>query len=152
MIAEKWFLKELQMIDSRYFVVWNEMYGYWEIKVRLDCDRKTETVSKEEMDVPGVIKNAQEAMRVFAKNPTIAVELRLDDAALNDLRRRKYLRTKYVHNEDEIRDIAYRNKQAEEKASRLGIELIADGLIKLDKIENQRSQTYDMAPAMGGAS
>lgn len=156
MVAPKWFLKELAMIDTRYFPIWNELYGYWEIKVRMKVDR---TVEVPEQLMSGTsdgihfdhIKSPAEALRWRAENPTVEVGTNLNDRLLNELRRRKYLKLKYKHDDDEIEDILDQNRQAKEKAGRLGFEMVAEGLIKLDKIQTHRSWTYDMAPR-GGAT
>lgn len=133
MTAPKWFTEDLKRIDPRFYPSWNEYYGYWEIKIRADLDLK-ETNLRD----PNMI------LHYAAKNPTIAVEKHLTEQLLEDLRRRKYLKMKYGAGRDEFAEMQKRNKEAKAKASALGIELMAEGFIKLDQIANQRLQRYDM--------
>jgi hypothetical protein len=151
MKAPAWFEKELKMIDPRYFLYWNEYYGYWEIKCRMIFDRTVEIgVDGAWSDGTNHGITEKQVIRSRAENPTIAIHHVLNDGALIALRRRKYLRLKYKHDEDELKEIEEMNREATEKASRMGVEMIADGLIKMDKLENKRSQVYDMA-TQGGA-
>jgi len=149
MNAPEWFLKELEMIDPRYFVAWNEPYRYWEIKLRLKFDRKIEVEGGAVSDGTHHMLTEDQVIRYRVENPTIAIEPYLNDLALNNLRRRKYLRLKYKGDFDELNEIAENNRQAEEKAHQLGIELIAEGLMKMDKIGNKRSQVYDTSVSQG---
>lgn len=149
MKAPAWFEKELKMIDPRYFLLWNELYGYWEIKCRMIFDRTVE-IEGAKSEWEKATRTPVQVIRARAENPTIAIHHVLNDGALIALRRRKYLRLKYKHDEDELKEIEEMNREATEKASRMGVEMIADGLIKMDKLENKRSQVYDMA-TQGGA-
>ena len=129
MTPPEWFLRELKLIDPKYFAWWNDAYGYWEIKVKKEFERKVEELSTPTMQVV-----------VRAKNPTIDIVNDLDQRCLHALRRRKFMDEQDARvdpNRDPFLDrLIDRNKEAKAKRRKLGHEMIAEGLLK-----NERRQT-----------
>lgn len=80
MLIPEWFAKELAIVDDAYYVFPNENYQYFEIKRRMDIDRKDKENGK----------------RVRIKDPTVAVFKSLNDDALLSIRKRKYIGRKSV--------------------------------------------------------
>lgn len=123
----RWFDKELLIIDPRYYVVRNDGLNIFEIKVRMDFARK--------MD-PGHF--------IRMHNPTIAVFERLNDDALNDLRRRKWIAAhRHGGPEAELKEIIARNKEAKRKKIEMGHDQIAEGF--MENYKYKRRHTVTMA-------
>ena len=128
MTPPEWFIRELKLIDPLYFVWWNDEYEYWEIKVKKEFVRRADSLSTPTMQVI-----------VRAKNPTIDVVHSLDQRCLHNLRRRKFLDDQDAR-ADPDRDpyldrLIDRNKEAKRKKILLGREMVAEGLIKQQRMK-----------------
>jgi hypothetical protein len=109
-----WFCKELSFIDPRYYVVKNADTDLFEIKMRLDFARKLDP-----------------SHFVRMRNPTIAVFDRLNDTALNSLRRRRRKALERMGGpEGELREIVSRNKEAKQKRVEYGQDQMAEGFME----------------------
>jgi hypothetical protein len=127
----RWFERELSFIDPRYFVVFNEEYRYYEVKVRMNFSRKVEIPGSVTSDGRNrvITKSVSLAMRV--KNPTVAVFDHPADTVLDDLRRRRRIAANRPGGEDaELREIIARNKKAKKKKIELGQEQMAEGFME----------------------
>lgn len=125
----KWFLDELEIIDPTYFVVRNEDYQYYEIKRKMDIDRKDKDNGK----------------RVRIHNPTVAVFHTLNDEALLSIRRRKYIGLQYKQDSMAyLKDIQKQNKEAREKAKQIAREQMAEGYMR---IYNLGRKKYYLTPS-----
>jgi hypothetical protein len=123
------FVRDLEIIDPTYFVKYNQLYNYFEIKKEMEVERK----------------DKERGIRVRIKNPTVAVFRSLNEAALNNLRKRKYEGLKYArkHDSDEyLNDIIRSNKEAKKKKEQIALEMVAEGMIKIDNIENRRKVIF----------
>ncbi len=110
----KWFTKELQIIDDTYYVVFNKMYEYYEIKKQMN-----------------VVKDG---MLVVVK-PTLAVFRKLNDKALNNLRERKYTGRKYAGDPKKyLNYINSLNEEAKKKKQRLAIEIMSEGYMRIHNL------------------
>lgn len=124
-----WFERELKFIDPDYYVFHNPIYGYYEIKKRIEVSRK--------VDDNGMMK------RLRMNNPTLAVFERLNDEALNRLRKRKIEGLKYRGNMMAyMDDIVRQNQEAREKKRQLAAEMVTKGLMKIYNWGKTRQ--YDM--------
>lgn len=123
MDAPKWFLRELKLIDPRYFPFFNEEYDYWEIRhhVVYSVTDDAGRIERREMD------------------PTLAVFKHLNDAALDDLRRRKRIGEKFARIDQKLANKAYlkwindMSKESAKKGRELGIEMQAKGWMQIFK-------------------
>lgn len=134
MTPPEWFLKELAVIDSSYFLFFNEEYQYWEVKKRMDFNRKIGE---------NVASNIQ--LRARAKNPTVAVFKRLNDDAILEMRKRKYLGLKHnrLYREDDyINWIIQQNREAKSKKKELADEMVADGAMRWFKARHSHQVDY----------
>jgi hypothetical protein len=123
-----WFVKELAVVDPTYFLYYNEQYSYWEIKKRMDFNRKIDE---------NVAKNRE--LRARAKNPTVAVFSRLNDDAILDLRKRKYMGLKHhrANREDDYLNwIISQNREAKAKKRQIALEMMAEGAMRAYKYMN----------------
>ena len=128
------FLKQLDCIDPTYFVYFNEEYGYWEIKKKMDFDRKIDE---------DAARNRQ--IRARAKDPTVGVFFRLNDDALLDLRKRKYLGLKHhrANREDDYLNwIISQNREAKAKKRQMALEMMAEGMMKMHRMETSHTVVY----------
>lgn len=129
-----WFVKELAVVDSTYFLWFNEEYDYWEVKKKMDFNRKIDE---------DVAKNIQ--LRARAKNPTVAVFRRLNDDAILEMRKRKYLGLKHhraYRDDDYINWIISQNREAKAKKKELADEMIADGAMRWHKARTSHRVDY----------
>lgn len=116
MLIPEWFAKELAIVDDAYYVFPNENYQYFEIKRRMDIDRKDKENGK----------------RVRIKDPTVAVFKSLNDDALLSIRKRKYIGLQYRQNMLEyMKDIQRQNREAKAKAIEIAREQIAEGFMRI---------------------
>lgn len=116
MTVPTWFTKDLELIDPTYFVFPNEEYQYFEIRKRMDIDRKDKINKKS----------------VHIKDPTVAVFKSLNDDALISLRRRKYIGLKYKQDTlGYLRDIKRQNKEAQQKAIEIAREQMTEGFMRI---------------------
>lgn len=129
MTIPEWFVKDLEVIDTTYFVVPNEEFGYFEIKKRLDIERKDK--------INGV--------KVRVKDPTVAVFKSLNEDALLSLRKRKYDGLRYRQDMMAyLKDIKRHNEESRKKAIEIAREQVAEGFIK---IFNWGKKKYYLTPA-----
>ena len=114
MHAPKWFARELQIIDDTYFVVFNKMYEYYEIKKQMNVVQNGELV---------VVK------------PTLAVFRKLNDRALNNLRERKYEGRKYAGDSEKyLNHLNALNEEAKKKKQKLAVEMMAEGYVRIHNL------------------
>lgn len=117
MHPQKWFSRELEIIDDTYYVVFNKKYEYYEIKKQMN-----------------VVKNGE----LVVVKPTLAVFRRLNDRALNNLRERKYVGRKYAR--DPMLYLKYLNslnEEAKKKKHELALEVMAHGLMRIHNIDRK---------------
>lgn len=131
------FLRGLKIIDPSYFVMWNPIYAYFEIKVKL----YKEMVDKETKQ------------KVVFRNPTVAVFEHCNEAALQDMRKRKYIGRQYedgYHQGDTnyssgyIKDLLKRNKELKAKRVRENRKFMAEVLMDFEKFSE--SQSFSAGP------
>jgi hypothetical protein len=126
-----WFCKELSFIDPRYFVVFNEEYRYYEVKVRMNFSRKVEIPGSVTSDGRNRVIMKGVSLKMRIKDPTVAVFDHPIDSILDDLRRRRRIAANRPGGEDaELREIIARNKKAKKKKIELGQEQMAEGFIE----------------------
>ena len=114
MRPHKWFERELQIIDDSYFVVFNKMYQYYEIKKQMN-----------------VVKNGE----LVVVRPTLAVFRKLNDKALNNLRERKYMGRKYAGDPEKyLNYLNSLNEEAKKKKQQLAIEIMAEGYMRIHNL------------------
>jgi len=114
----KWFERELEIIDSTYYVVFNREYQYYEIKKEMNVIKDGELV---------IVK------------PTLAVFRRLNDRALENLRERKHTGRKYAR--DPMLYLKYLNnlnKEAKAKKKELAMEIMAEGYIRIHNLGRRK--------------
>ena len=128
MIIPSWFEKELKIIDPLYFAEWNAEYEYWEIKRKM----REHYISPEAH------------IEIKFLNPTVGVYTHLNDATLENLRERKWLRRRYPGTKH-IDWLLEQAKEAKEKKLQLAVEMAAEGVMKMEKME--KSSFFDMKPA-----
>jgi hypothetical protein len=136
MNVPRWFEKELKVINPNYYVTRNNAWrngGIWEIRLKKDFERSEIVQGKE-------IQDFEEVIQLHAKNPVMAVFEKLDNLALHELRRRRYLQLKY--GSTEIEEIEKRSQQVKEAAGRLSTEMITDGFMKVHR--QQMTHQVDM--------
>lgn len=110
----RWFERELKIIDDTYFVVFNKMYEYYEIKKEMN-----------------VVKNGE----LVVVKPTLAVFRRLNDGALNNLRERKYMGRKYAGDPKKyLNYINSLNEEAKKKKQQLAIEIMSEGYMRIHNL------------------
>ena len=113
----RWFLRELEIIDSTYYVVFNKRCRYYEIKKQMN-----------------VVKDR----RLVVVRPTLAVFPRLNDRALNNLRERKYIGRKYARDPKlYLKYINKLNEEAKKKKEDLAIEMMAEGYMKIHNLDRR---------------
>lgn len=141
MRAPDWFVKELKLIMPELYPLWNEEFGYWEIKVRRTFERTIGT----EVNARGITVQT----RVRAENPTVDVVQTLDQRCLAELRFRKY-EGERTDRADPNRDVfldelVERNRAAKAKKQQIAREMIAEGVTRMDKRDNHPSLFCDLA-------
>jgi len=113
-----WFLKELEIIDSTYFVKWNNTWEYFTIHKKMNINR----IDK----LTGICVNI--------KNPIVATFKHLNHESLNNLRKRKRIGEKFCKPHDPyayLNFIVQQNKDGKEKAKQLAREMIYEGFKKI---------------------
>lgn len=118
MRPQKWFERELEVIDNTYFVVFNKRYEYYEIKKQMN-----------------VVKDG----RLVVVKPTLAVFRRLNDRALDNLRERKFTGRKYAG--DSKKYLSYLNslnKEAKKKKQQLAMETMAEGYMRIHNLDRRK--------------
>jgi len=114
----KWFERELQIIDDTYFVVFNKIYKYYEIKKQMNVVRDGELV---------------------VAKPTLAVFRRLNERALDNLRQRKFMGRKYSG--DPKKYLNYLNSlnvESKKKKRHLAMEMMAEGYVRIHNLERRK--------------
>lgn len=130
MTVPEWFKKELALIDPLLFAWWNPMYDYWEIKV------DTTDIAGRKIEI-----NPEKQVQIRNKYPTIDVAHVLDQRVLHDLRKRRFDRLADPSRDGSgfLKFIRERQKEAREKKRKLAMEMIAEGLVKMDRAENTKT-------------
>ena len=140
----KWFVQELKLIDPHLFVVFNQEDRYYEVKTNMEFNRVVDIpglVTKSKAD--GNILNPDQLLKISMKNPTIAVFRELDSRALEELRFRRWkFLQKFRKPSDDIKEIIERNREAKKKKAELSAEMMAEGFMKMDKME--KSKMFDL--------
>lgn len=114
----KWFIRELEIIDNTYFVVFNKRYEYYEIKKQMN-----------------VVRNGD----LVVVRPTLAVFRKLNDRALDNLRERKHMGLKYGG--DSMKYLKYLNrlnKEAKKKKRGLALEMMAEGYVRIHNLDRRK--------------
>jgi hypothetical protein len=124
MIAPKWFLRDLEIIDKSYFPAWNEKTGYWEIKKKMHEYYMTKGLIAE------------------VKDPTIGVFRELNNNALDNIRQRKKLSIQYP-GASYFKWIVDRAKESKAKKNVLAVEMATEGFMKI--FNQGKSKQFDMA-------
>ncbi len=135
-----WFERDLALIDPEYFVVYNDHYDYFEIKRKMSFSRKVEIPGSATAD--GRVLRKDQLLKVAMRNPTVAVFKILNDAALLNLRERKYIGRKFhrAFNETAFLDwIVRQNRDAKEKKEQLAAEMIAEGFMEMHRLERRHT-------------
>jgi hypothetical protein len=146
MYVPKWFLRELKIIDPTYFVTWNDEYQYFEIRKKMNMEKIVEVPGKEILsgeELHGLRR--PQLLKITMRNPTVAVFKILNDQALIDMRKRKYIGLKFQRNNDPLAYLKWimaQNKEAKAKKEEIAHEMITDGIMKMHKLET--SKTFDM--------
>ena len=118
-IVPNWFKRELKILDPKYYVVYNDHYNYFEIK---------HTVR--------IIRHGRE----FISRPNLAVFKVLNDAAMTNLRKRKYVGRKFQGDTKKYLNwIRRNNEEAKEKKRQIGLEMMTEGYMR---IHNLGRRTY----------
>jgi hypothetical protein len=124
MIAPKWFIKDLEVVDKSYFPAWNEKMGYWEIKKKMHE------------------YHLFHRFFVEIKDPTIGVFKELNNNALDNIRMRRRLSLKYP-GKSYYKWILDQAKESREKKSQLAVEMATEGMMKI--LNLGKSKQFDMA-------
>lgn len=131
-----WFLRELEYIDPSYRVIYFDDYDYFQVYTVVKYVLENEEgIKKEHRCVP------------------LATYTYLNDAALEDLRRRKQIGIRFqrTYNPDAYLNwIASMNRDAKAKARERAVEMMAEGFIKMEKVE--KTKLYDIGAAYGSRS
>lgn len=125
----RWFEKDLAIIDPSYYVFYNDLYDYFEIKRRMDVSRKV-AITEEKL------------RHVRVHNPTVAVFKILNDAALLDLRKRKYIGLKFhrAYKDDAYLDwLVAQNREAKKKKQELAHEMMAEGFMEMHRLQTRHT-------------
>lgn len=118
MRAPKWFERELQIIDDSYFVVFNKMYEYYEVKKQMN-----------------VVKNG----RLVVVRPTLAVFRRLNERALDNLRQRKFMGRKYSGDPKKyLKYLNSLNVESKKKKRHLAMEMMAEGYVRIHNLGRKK--------------
>lgn len=128
MFVPEWFKKELEVIDPRYFVIYNDKFDYYQVKHRFEYV----------VVVDGRL-NKREG------EAALATYTHLNDSAVTDMRRRKQIGLKFqrTYNPNAyLQWIKAMNREANQKAHRLALEMTAEGLMKIYNFD--RVKQYDM--------
>ena len=128
MVVPEWFKKELEVIDPRYFVVYNPDYNYFQVRHRFEYVVVTNG---------GLNKREGEA--------ALATYTHLNDSAITDMRRRKQIGLKFqrTYNPNAyLQWIKAMNREAQQKAHRLALEMAAEGFMKI--YQSQTTQAFDI--------
>lgn len=118
MKAPEWFLKQLKDLGE-YYLVWNEQNLYWEVKHSLTFVRWRDRLGE---------------FQQVTVNPTVAVFKTLNDAAMDELKRRRKVAEEWDYTSDPRRYWEHLKKQEREsrrKAKQMGREQMAEGLMKI---------------------
>lgn len=155
-LVPSWFERELACIDPSYFVVWNDLYRYYEIKRKMDFKRTVEIEGGATSDGRGHgVVTEDKIIKIAMHNPTVAVFKILNDAALTDLRQRKYMGLKFhrAYRDDEfLKWIARENREAKAKKEELARELIATGFMEMHRLERRHTVNGSTQHDESGAS
>lgn len=127
MKAPNWFLRQLEIIDKSYFLEWNDLYAYWEVKKKMDICRTDKITGK----------------ITQIKDPTVAVFTRLNDQALLSMRRRKYNALRYVPGDmgSYLEAIKRANRIAQKKIKDIALERMAEGFMKMYEVGRKQMFT-----------
>jgi len=118
MSPRKWFERELAIIDSTYFVVFNKRYQYYEIKKQMN-----------------VVRNGG----LVVVRPTLAVFRRLNDRALDNLRERKFMGIKYGGEPEKyLNYLNGLNVESKKKKRELAMEMMAEGYVRIHNLERRK--------------
>jgi len=107
----QWFEKDLKIVDPTYYAIWNKYCNAFEIKKKLNL-----------IDKDGYF---------HVLNPTVAVFKHLNDSALTEMRRRKWIANKFDDPKKHLKYLETQQKEAKEKKKELARQMITDGFYKI---------------------
>lgn len=120
--VNKCFKRDLKVLDPSYFVRYNSEYQYYEIKRKMDVKRT----------------DKDNGIKVRIKDPTVAVFHHLNDSAIQNMQKRKFLGRKY-DGEKYLKWIKNRNKEASTKKKQIAREMVAEGFMEEYKFQRKKS-------------
>lgn len=123
-----WFKKELRWLDPTYYITLDESCGDYEIR----------------KDVTFAIPGPEGKTKWFTESKILALFKKLDDSAMADLRFRKWLGRRYeVPNKSKqwLEMIIKRDKEMKAKKKAEAQEMIAEGLMKMHRMETTKTFT-----------
>lgn len=122
-VVNKCFKRDLKVLDPSYFVRYNDEYQYYEIKKKMSVKRT----------------DKENGIRVRIKDPTVAIFHHLNDSAIQNMNKRKFLGRKY-DGEKYLKWIKDRNKESKAKGKALAREMVAEGF--MEEYKHQRKKTF----------
>ena len=135
-----WFKRELRVLDPRYFVIYNDDFCYWEVKMKLDFSRKIDLPGSYTSDRTHHVATPASQLRVRMHNPTVAIFEDLNDRAMLELRqRRQAFLSRSPGQDDEVTEIAKRNKEARAKREEVGQQMVVDGFMEDHKYKRRKT-------------
>jgi hypothetical protein len=120
--VNKCFKRDLKVLDPSYFVRYNSEFQYYEIKKKMDVKRT----------------DKDNGIKVRIKDPTVATFRHLNDSAIQNMNKRKYLGRKY-EGDKYLEWIKNTNKEARAKGKTLAREMVAEGF--MEEYKHQRKKT-----------
>ena len=126
-IPPKWFLRELKIIDPKYFVAYNRRYDYFEIRWKVHFYKEVKGKYVE-----------------HRSQPTLATFRHLNDAALTNLRERKKLGEQFERKHDSnkyLQWIQELNREAKAKKQELALETITEGFMRIYNVGRRKMFT-----------
>lgn len=108
--VNKCFKRDLKVLDPSYFVKYNDEYRYYEIKRKMDVKRT----------------DKENGIKVKIKDPTVAIFHHLNDSAIQNMQKRKFLGRQY-DGDKYLQWIKNRNKEARVKRKIVAQEMQVEG-------------------------
>jgi hypothetical protein len=120
-----WFARELSLIDERYYVTWDDDNGYYRIQ----------------LDVYQLVNIGKEIVRI--NHPlTRAVFDDFDRRVLDDMQKRKWINRHFRTNDRYYKWLKAQEEERKAKEHENATDMMAEGIIKMDRMENTKTFTY----------